>query len=192
MHLFPPAPTHEVINRQRIELGEDRLHLLPRWSHPFGQAATSVGGKAVETGIDALHACLQQVRHELIEVGHILAGEKQVAAGMDLRLARQCDGTQALLVGTLTLHHAVVDLACAMEGEPEHRHAIRAQGSENLPPIGTGRQRNPGGRQGIKGHLPQLLEKYENLSRLRMGKDFMHGIASEGELVRRAEAAHFV
>src|SRR6266571_1619157 len=190
--LFPPAPTNEIINRERIELGEDRLHLLPRWSHPFGQAATRVGGKAVDTWIDALHACLQQIRHELIEVGHILGGGRLVANRMHLRLARQCDGAQALQVGALPLHHAVVDLACAMEGEPEHRHTIRAQGSEYLTPIGTGRQRNPGGREWIKGYLPQLLEKHENLSRLRMGEDFMHGIASEGELVRRAEAAHFV
>jgi hypothetical protein len=192
VRFFPPAPANAVVDRQRIEPSEDRLHLLPRWSQPFGQTATRVGGKAIDAWSDALHAFLQQVRHELIELGHILGGEKQVAACMHLRLARQCNSAQALLVRTFPLHHAVVDLASAMEGEPEHRHAIRAQGSKNLTPIGTGRERHPGGRQWIKGYLPEVLEQHEDLSRLWMGKDFVHGIATEGELVRRAEAAHFV
>ena len=44
-------------------------------------------------------------------MGHILGGEKQVAAGMDLRFPRQCDGAQALLVRTYAPDHAVVNLA---------------------------------------------------------------------------------
>jgi hypothetical protein len=79
-----------------------------------------------------------------------------------------------------------------MEGEVEHRHFIRAQGREHLTPIGTCRQRDPIDREWIKGHVPEVLEEQENLPHLWMGKDFMHGVATEGELVHRAEAAHFV
>src|SRR5215813_8958632 len=32
VRLFPPGPANRLVNRERIELGEHRLHRLPRWS----------------------------------------------------------------------------------------------------------------------------------------------------------------
>ena len=92
-------------------------------------AATSIGGKAIETGDDLLYANLLQVRDELVKLVDVLFGNKEVAARPHLSLAGKLDRAQALAVRAFAKHGPVVNLTGTVEGKPQRG---RSQGEQGL------------------------------------------------------------
>jgi len=137
-------------------------------------------------------ASLLQIGDQLVKLVEVLVGHKQVAARPHLRLPSQFNRVEALAVRAFAQHASVVDPIRTVEGKPQGGRSQVVQGREQLAPVGSLRQGNAGRRKRFFDTLPEIMEKSHDLGRLGMGRDLVHGTAAHREVVRIAEAAHFI
>ncbi len=133
---IPEAPPQNGL-WDTLQLRNEWLHLRPSRSQRLAAAATGVGQKTIEAGDNLLNAGLLQIGDQLVKLGDILVGHKQIAACSHLRLPRPFNRAQALAVRSIAQHCPVVDRIGPVEGKPEGGRSQVVQRLQKLAPVGT-------------------------------------------------------